>query len=209
MSAPPRGDHDNEEKSVPLTAWLGDSTTPSGLPPSVLIRAIATFSQPADRIVTIDAPPGIRHAADHLHRRLHLTFRPTDGGAAVSASDGLPRHTAGLVIDYQPAMIDPTGDVFPDPFLADYIRAGGMLRPGGILLVVIAPGNPQCDGLARTITAARGAGLRYLQHIVVLTATVTDDHLTPPPAGIPADGRLLTPAHTDIAVFTTPGGRHG
>ncbi|WP_239406176.1 hypothetical protein [Frankia sp. Cj3] len=209
MSSPPRGEHDDAQTGVPLTAWLGEIMTPSGLPSSVLVRAIATFSQPADRIVTIDAPPGISHAADHLHRRLHLIFRPADGGLAVSDGGGLPRHTAGLVIDYQPAMIDSTGDVFPDPFLADYIRAGGMLRPGGILLVVIAPGNPQCDGLARTVTAARGAGLRYLQHIVVLTATVTDDRLTRPPAGIPADGRLLTPAHTDIAVFTTPGGRHG
>ncbi|WP_239341592.1 hypothetical protein [Frankia sp. CiP3] len=207
MSAPLPEQRADEQQYVPLTVWLGETTPPPGLSPSTLLRAIALFSQPNEAIVTIDGPPGVHAAADYLHRRLHTTARHTGTGMVTPAGGSFPCHTAGLVIDYQPDMVDATVDDFPDPFLADYIHVRGILRPGGIFLVVIAPVRPQLDGLARTITAARGAGLRYLQHIVVVTAPVTDDRLAPPVAGLPVDGRFLIPVHTDLAVFTTSGGR--
>ncbi len=208
MSAPPPDQRAEEQQCVPLTVWLGETTPPPGLSPSVLVRVIASFSWPDDSIVIIDGPPGVQHAADHLHRRLQTAFRHADTDRSGFVGSSLPRSTAGLVIDYQPVMLDPTVDAFPDPFLANYIHTRGILRPGGILLVVVAPLRPQLDGLARTVIAARGAGLRYLQHIVVVTAPVRGDRLSPPVAGIPGDGRLLIPAHTDLAVFTTSGGRH-
>ncbi|WP_241255367.1 hypothetical protein [Candidatus Protofrankia californiensis] len=199
MSLAPPATGDQTSSTVPLTVWptLTD-TQPGAIPPAAAARAIATFSQPDDLIVVIDGPVIIRDAAIHLHRRYTAVSRPTtDTGGRAWPS---PAGHAGLVIDYPPA-----GD--PQTLLPAFVQTAGLLRPGGILLTVHTPTAGATDPLTTGITTARAAGLRYLQHIVVLTTPISGGRLHP--AGHPhiPPGGLVVPVHTDLAVFTTAGGR--
>ncbi|WP_085016475.1 hypothetical protein, partial [Frankia sp. KB5] len=136
-------------------------------------------------------------AADYLQRRylaLHRTQRP----AATSIIKSCREHDASLIIDRPPAAT-------PESILADLSTLAGILRPGGYLLTVHTPSGGANDPLADTITAARAAGLRYLQHIIILTSPIRDGELSSL-AENPRGGGLLEPIHTDLAVFTHPGG---
>jgi hypothetical protein len=183
---------------MPLTVWTTTVPGRAGcLPAAVAARAIATFSKPHDLVVTIGGPAYL-DAARYLHRRhrtAHRTATPPPSRRPGEFTGG----AAALVIDH-PA----TGSAADllDGF-ADVVR---LLRPGGFLLTVHAPTGGAVDPLAATIAAARATGLRYLQHLVALTAHITASGLPAPPAD-PSD-RLLAPAHTDLAVFTLPGGGH-
>ena len=85
-----------------------------------------------------------------------------------------------------------------------------MLRPGGVLAVITGPAP---GGTARrrpgrdVVAAARAAGLVYAQHIVLVHAAIDGDRLAPaaPPPGTasPPGG---TRVHSDLLVFTKPGG---
>jgi hypothetical protein len=97
----------------------------------------------------------------------------------------------------------PVGDLLTD--------AAQLLRRGGLLVTVTAnthtTDGPLIDIAALTVVLAREAGLRYLQHIIALTAPIQDGALTPPePAGHrhAADGAggASRPAHADVLVFT-------
>ncbi len=197
LSPPAVGDH---PRTVPLTVWPTMTDAPPGdIPPAAAARAVAAFSTPNDLVVVIDGPAIFRDATTHLHRRYMAVSRP---GGETDGPDFSPMAgTAGLVIDRPPAGT-------PQVLLPGFVRTAGMLRPGGILLTVPTPTSGPTDPLAAGITTARAAGLRYLQHIVLLTTPITDGHLHPAGPRRPAGG-LLTPVHTDLAVFTTPGGGRG
>jgi hypothetical protein len=97
----------------------------------------------------------------------------------------------------------PVGDVLIDA--AQLLSAGG-------LLVTVTANTHTADGrlidiAALTVVLAREAGLRYLQHIIALTAPIQDGALTPPePGGLRhgADGAggASRPVHADVLVFT-------
>jgi hypothetical protein len=64
----------------------------------------------------------------------------------------------------------------------------------------------QVPDLGLAVASARAAGLAYAQHIILVRAVIRDDHLDPgvrpAPAG-PESGRRI---HTDLLLFTKPGG---
>lgn len=183
---------------MPLTVWTTPTPAPAGvLPPAAAARAIATFSQAGDLVLTRGGPGALADAASYLHRR-HHALDPTDP-AAPPGTRHRPGRTAGLVIDH-PAPAQPT------VLLARFANLAAQLRPGGCLLTVHPPTDGPYDPLATAILAAKAAGLRYLQHLIVLTVPITAGRLSAPPTPRHHDGRLLTPVHLDVAVLTTPGG---
>jgi len=196
LPAPHLADLGEPTRLVPLTVWAIPTPAPAGvLPPAAAARAIATFSQPGDLVLTHGGPGTLADAANYLHRR-HRTHDPADPDT--------PRghgRTAGLVIDH-PTPTQPT------VLLARFAHHVARLRPGGFLLTVHSPAAGPHDPLAAAILAAQAAGLRYLQHLIVLAVPITGGRLAPPPAPRGHSGRLLVPAHLDVAVFTTPGGSH-
>ncbi|MBL7486516.1 hypothetical protein I6A60_40300 [Frankia sp. AgB1.9] len=177
---------------VPLTVWpTPTATTPGVLSPGVAARLIATFSKPGDRVLALDGPAGYADAAGYLHRP--YTARPA---AAVLAGD-TPTGPVGLVIDHPPAAP-------AEQLLARFATVARLLTGGGFLACVHPPAAGPRDPLATAIGAGEAAGLRYLQHLVALAVPIRHGTLTPPRDA--TTGGLLTAVHTDVAVFTTPGG---
>ena len=93
-----------------------------------------------------------------------------------------------------------------------YAAGQRVLASGGILAVITAsntPGDDRPGDLAgHVIAAARGAGLIYAQHVVLVHAAIRDDHLDPDPSPAgptaqPGGSRI----HSDLLVFTKPGSR--
>ena len=71
-----------------------------------------------------------------------------------------------------------------------------------------APPHGQLADLAgHAVAAARAAGLVYAQHIVLVHAAIDGDHLAPDPAATaPVSRAGGTCIHSDLLVFTKPGG---
>lgn len=194
----PRPSRTEQPRIIPLTVWPTTTPqTPGELSPDTAARAIATFSHNGDLVIGVDDTGILTAAADYLHRRYTGIHRP-------QRSDATPiwrrcrERDADLIIDHPPI----TG---PESLLTDLSGLAGLLRPGGYLLTVHTPISGVNDPLADTITAARATGLRYLQHIIILTSPIHDSELHPhtlEPCGV----GLLEPIHTDLAVFTRPGG---
>jgi len=102
---------------------------------------------------------------------------------------------------------EPGGETGPGLLYAACQR---VLRPGGVLAVITATpaaGGQPADLAGHAVAAARAAGLVYAQHIVLVHAAIRDDQLAPDPAasspaGLPGGCRI----HSDLLVFTKPGG---
>ncbi|TCJ34510.1 hypothetical protein [Parafrankia sp. BMG5.11] len=197
----PRATRTDQPRIIPLTVWPTITPgIPGSLPADAAARAIATFSNTGDLVIGIDDAGILIGAADYLQRRylaLHRTPRP----AATPNLTHCRERDAGLIIDHPPM-------AGPESLLSDLSMLAGILRPGGYLLTVHTPTGGENDPLADTITAARATGLRYLQHIIILTSPIHGDELHPP-AEISSDHGMLEPVHTDLAVFTRPGGARG
>jgi hypothetical protein len=179
---------------VPLTVWpTPTATTPGVLSPGVAARLIATFSKPGDRVLALDGPAGYADAAGYLHRLY------TTGPAAAVLDGDVPAGPVGLVIDHPPAA--PAAQL-----LARFATLARLLAAGGFLACVHPPAAGPSDPLSTAIGAAEAAGLRYLQHLIALAVPIRHGTLTPPRDAM--TGGLLTPVHTDVAVFTSPGGDH-
>ncbi|WP_018640749.1 hypothetical protein [Parafrankia elaeagni] len=193
----PRPVRTEQPRIIPLTVWPTTTPhTPGELPPNAAARAIATFSHNGDLVIGIDDSGILTGAADYLHRRYTRLSRNQRPDATPTIQRCRERD-ADLIIDHPPA-----GD--PESLLSDLSGLTGLLRPGGYLLTVHTPTGGVNDPLADTITAARATGLRYLQHIIILTSPIHDGELHPHTER--ASGGLLEPVHTDLAVFTRPGG---
>jgi hypothetical protein len=84
-------------------------------------------------------------------------------------------------------------------------HAANLLRPGGLLAVVLAdpaPGRPWQDDSSALISAASDVELGYLQHVVALRAAIRSSHLARPRHPVvPAGGALHARAHTDVLIF--------
>jgi hypothetical protein len=95
---------------------------------------------------------------------------------------------------------------------APYAACHRVLRPGGVLAVLAgcpAPGG--IPDLALAVACARAAGLVYAQHIILLHAAITGGQLRPFPGPRPGPpGVQHDPPgariHTDLLIFTKPGG---
>ncbi|OHV23952.1 hypothetical protein BBK14_23505 [Parafrankia soli] len=197
----PRPTRTDQPRIIPLTVWPTITPgIPGSLPADAAARAIATFSNTGDLVIGIDDAGILIGAADYLQRRylaLHRAPRP----AATPILTHCRERGAGLIIDHPPT-------TSPENLLPDLSTLVGILRPGGYLLTVHTPTDGATDPLADSITAARATGLRYLQHIIVLTSAIHGDELHPP-AETSSDHGMLEPVHTDLAVFTRPGGARG
>jgi hypothetical protein len=94
-------------------------------------------------------------------------------------------------------------------------RAHRLLRGGGLLLTASRQHHGDgrlADPCGALIAHARTAGFTYLQHVIVIHASITGDQLTPdpdapapPPQGHPAVHRLL---HTDLLAFHAAASGH-
>jgi len=195
---------------VPLSVWAGlpaPDCAPPGQPrggpvtTAAAARITGSFSWPGDLIVNIDGSPAVTEAAAAAGR---VVLGLTPGGAARLLVPGDPdAGTAALVI---------TGCPGPEPDGGGLLYAASerVLRPGGVL-AVITPGpggdGPPGDLAGHAVAAARAAGLTYAQHIVLVHAAIHGDRLDPagpaPATGSPPGG---TRVHTDLLVFTKPGG---
>ncbi|HEX8631748.1 MAG TPA: hypothetical protein VF755_26615 [Catenuloplanes sp.] len=197
------------------------ATTPGGLPDWCgitardIARLIATYSQPDDIVVNLDAHPTISGAAAHLHRHpvTPLTDRDRPGVPCSGVEDeAMPRHGAGLLVVSLPRAGINSHDVH------DLTRAVRTWRPalrrGGYLLIALGARNPQlgaASSRATVIAAARAAGLMYHQHILAVLAPLPEFEARAMPdtaAGTtPAllDGRHAVAFH-DVLVFATTAG---
>jgi hypothetical protein len=197
---------------VPLSIWPGlpaPGSAPPGLPCAGPVTAatarqvIESFSRPGDLVAAAGGSPAVtRAAADAGRAALVLAPGSPAAGRAALAVAGC--HGPGCC-----AAPEPGSDDARSSWLL-YAAAERLLRPGGVLAVIIASqaGDDPDAGLAGgTVAAARAAGLAYAQHIVLVHAAIDGDQLDPgdpppPAAGLPGDAAV----HSDLLVFTKFGG---
>jgi hypothetical protein len=199
-------------------------------------KAIAAFSRPGDLVAAPDCSPAVieaaaaagrrvlalipgggEHALAALPARLDPAARPLarlrpggpdrvlapgdpDAGQAALAITGC--HGPGCCSVPEPGGAD-------DPALL-YAACQRLLAPGGVLAVITAspaPGGQHADVAGHTVAAARAAGLVYAQHIVLVHAAIDGDRLAPDPAATaPVSRAGGTCVHSDLLLFTKPGG---
>jgi len=212
---------------VPLSIWPGlpahdtRDGQPCAGPVTVAAarRVIDTFSAPGDLVATAGSSQAVARAAAAAGRRvLALTAGPAPARQRPGVPAALPPSadpaagTAGLAIagwrgrgccGRRPVSAD--GEPDPGPVFAVCER---VLRPGGILAVITGPAAPggTLTGTARSIAAARAAGLVYAQHIVLARAAIDGDRLAPAAPGTGPAAPGGSPVHDDLFVFTKPGG---
>ncbi|KAB8192563.1 hypothetical protein FH608_023965 [Nonomuraea phyllanthi] len=180
-------------------------------------RVTATFADPALAGVT-----WTRLTRTHLEDDLQVAdlrvIRPENSAQALEDLSG----TAALVVVQQscapssdeagrPAAGAAASDVQPIAVSA----AATLLKPGGHLAVVTGLHRAEdrvVDPVPEVIRRARGAGLRYLQHIIALRLPVRGERIDPvmsqrevaaaqalpPCAGLPVSARV----HSDVLLFT-------
>ena len=225
---------------VPLSIWPGlpaPGSAPPGLPCAGPVTAatarqvIESFSRPGDLVAAACGSPAVTGAAADAGRAAlalipdgragyplpvpYPVVRLRPGGPAFVLAPGNP--VAGRAALAVAGCHGPGCCAAPEPGSDDarsswllYAAVERVLRPGGVLAVVIASqaGDDPDTGLAGgTVAAARAAGLVYAQHIVLVHAAIDGDRLDPgdpppPPAGLPGDATV----HSDLLVFTKPGG---
>jgi hypothetical protein len=154
---------------------------------------------------------GLRACLDPAARPL-ARLRP--GGPAALLAPGNPAAgQAALVITGCHAPGCPAGVSAADAATTGLLYAAcqRVLAPGGVLAVITtspASGGRLTDLPGQVTAAARAAGLIYAQHIVLVHAAIHRSQLTPPPAlagsAGPPGGRCI---HSDLLIFTKPGGR--
>ncbi|HEY1484713.1 MAG TPA: hypothetical protein VGF84_01340, partial [Micromonosporaceae bacterium] len=107
----------------------------------------------------------------------------------------------------------PLGDALAGERLSALVAAAeAILRPGGCLIFIAVVDRAQIGDYTALITAARRAGLRYLQHIVAVDADIDGDRLV----YYATDAELAelnsgahARIHADLIVLIAPGGgRH-
>jgi hypothetical protein len=225
---------------VPLSIWPG-LPAPGGAPPGLPCggpvtaaaarQVIESFSRPGDLVAAAGGSPAVTEVASAVGRAAvallpdgrsgyplpipNPVIRLRPGSPALELAPGNPvtgqaalaiadRHGPGCCASPGTSQDDRDGGLL-------YAACERLLRPGGVLAVIIASpavGGPLTDLVGGTVPAARAAGLVYAQHIVLVHAAITGDHLEP---GEPtAAGSAVPPggirAHSDLLVFTKPGG---
>lgn len=204
---------------VPPAFWLTEpeSNTPHDTTPlsdgldlsrTVPQRAISEFSKTGDRILlAADDTAFLARVAEGISDRT-ITCTPlranTDSDRPEVRQRARGAGGCALVVTLQPSQSSIEVDI--------YRRWAGLLRPGAVLVVITT--NPAGAGrfhnhLGAVITAARAAGLTYLQHIIAVCAHVEGDRLLVPTRiqhrRRTDDGVTLhVPVHHDLIALVRP-----
>jgi hypothetical protein len=145
----PVGDMVSGDPPVPITVWpVPAPKTGETMSNAMGVRLVHNLTHPSDLITDLTAGPQLARAIIAAHRRSHLQdARPL----------GWDWHTAILIVTgWPPSQPRESGDFF------DRCRAS--LVPGGCVAVLLPHGDVVLP--VDVITAAKKAGLAYLQHIV-------------------------------------------
>jgi len=189
---------------VPVTVWWVPAADAGRIYERLVTRLLAAYTRRGQVVFDAGCDPALGHVAAAAGRRHRADPR---SGASGEDTQGAPLAVAEWPL--LRAGLDPV------------IVLGGLrrrLRPGGCLAVIVAsapPGQPPTE-LGPLVGAARTAGLIYLQHVVAVHARADGDTLTPQPAIDPValrrsrrGGAAHLRIHTDVLVFTHPGGHDG
>jgi hypothetical protein len=166
---------------VPITVWQLPAPPPaSTLSLPLAQRLIANYTHRHDLVLDLTTGPQLARAAMSAHRRTHHQHPDH----LDNLEDG--REPAALAVAPWPA------DQQPPRWLA---TCANRLAPGGCLVLVLATGEVTIH--PRLVTAARSAGLTYLQHIIAA------HQLRSGGTRLTIDGRHLR-VHSDIVVLSRP-----
>jgi hypothetical protein len=186
-----------------ITAFSRPGDLVAVIPPVACPALAAALAGTGRRVLGVTAsPPGSAERAGHRASGCR-------GGAASPGELPGAASGAGLVALAVTVSCDglPAGGVNPGQ-AALYPAVHRALRPGGLLAVLAGP--PAAGGipdLGLAVARARGAGLVYAQHIILIHAAIDGDQLRPFPAprpylpGRPPGARN----HTDLLIFSKPG----
>ncbi|MEU2615965.1 hypothetical protein ABZ570_31000 [Micromonospora sp. NPDC007271] len=159
---------------VPITVWPvpapheGETmSNPMG------VRLVHNLTHPSDLIIDLTEGPQLAHAIIAARRRTHLqSTRTTSWG----------RQPANLIVTGWPLAPDAAAPV------EFFVRCRAALIPGGCAAVLLAHGDPTLP--SDVVTAAKQAGLAYLQHIVAANQPYA------------RGGQMQLEIHTDVLVLT-------
>jgi hypothetical protein len=191
-----------------LPAWHGAT-------PAAVAEIIRTYTTDGDLVVDLDAHPTISAAARFLHRvpatltttrdgaRIRLLPAPPDEPNPQDGSTFPPNRGAALVLVTLPRP-DAEG-AGPDGLSLAMQRWRTLLRPGGFLIAIPTTAEPSVGRIshrAAIIAAARTAGLRWQQQLLIVAGLPADEPRTEatPAAARLVDGRHV-PAHRIPLVF--------
>lgn len=219
----PHTGHGHGPCSGPVTIWAA-------------AQVVATFTRPGDLVAAPDGSPAVIQAAaaarrrvlgvisaiaggeaglDEVRSRIAPAARPfarlRPGGPDLLLAPGDPdAGQAALAIAgcHGPGCQSAGSDSIGGPDLL-YAACERVLAPGGVLGILTD--SPAYDGqltdlAGHAVASARAAGLVYAQHIVLVHAAINDDQLAPDPAAGPAELPGGSRIHSDLLVFTKPGG---
>ena len=212
------------------------ATCPGPVTAAAAAKAIAAFSRPGELVAAPDGTLAVIEAAVTAGRRVLALIPDGGGCAVAGLPAGLDpaaRPLARLRPGGPDLLLAPGN---PDagraalaitgchgPGCCSPMEPGGahgpallyaacqrVLAPGGVLAVITAsraPAGQLADLAGHAVAAARAAGLVYAQHIVLVHAAIDGDHLAPDPAATaPVSRAGGTCIHSDLLVFTKPGG---
>jgi hypothetical protein len=183
-----------------------------GLDARSFAHLIATYTRPRDVVVDLDGHPMVRQVARYL--RCHpatLVAGPDPDSVRIQPVDAVPawrrvgRRGAGLLLAClpRPGCFDLAG------LRHAFVQWRGLLRDGGYVLTILSADRREADPAGHrtaVIAAARAAGLRYHQHLLVVRVALGEREPRAE-ADIAAaisprllDGRHVR-AHTDLLVF--------
>jgi hypothetical protein len=195
---------------VPITVWHVPVPPPGEAVSKPLAdRLVHNFTHPGDLV--IDATGGTQLARAIIaggRRRLIYAGRHPDGHADGPA--GGPSHPTSPVYPTYTARPDggaallvaawPVGE----PTTVDaFVRWASPLHDGGCLAVVLPHTDPTVH--ADLVTAARGAGLAYLQHVVAVTGSTARGSARSSGRG----GHTRLRVHSDVLILTRPRAARG
>src|SRR6266511_2003239 len=190
--------------------WPGDT---DGITAGTASLLVGQHAHPGDTVVSV----GYDRALAGCAGATGCTYLAVADVAGLAGLDHLAGRVRLLVLRWPPAgNLGNGGAPAPDLPDADLFAASRrLLTRDGCTAVAIAPpppGRPYVAHARLLIQAARTAGLGWLQHIVVITATTDGDNLTAP--AVPAYPAMLRSArsiaaHIDLLVFVLRRGRRG
>jgi hypothetical protein len=194
---------------VPLSVWPG-LPVPSGSQDGPACGGSVTQAAAAQIIESFSRPGDLVAVAGELPAAAEAAAAGRDAASLAPGGRGpVPAGQAALAI---------AGHCGPGCCAAGHSDDDGgllyatcerALRPGVLAVVIAGPGADPDSGLAgSSVAAARAVALAYAQHIVLVHAAIDGDRLDPggPSPGRPAASPGGVRAHSDLLVFTKPGG---
>lgn len=199
---------------VPISVWRVAGTghparldTGSGLTPPLAALLIGLYTSRGDTVVDLTSDPSIDGAAGAGARR----YLPVNDPAHLADLDHVAGTVRLVVLRWPPTRagrrtnVDPAGT--EEPELTALLTACRLLLAADgytIVALIPAPHAGYVEHAGRLISAARRAGLGYLQHIVAVTAPIPG--APAPRLAVPADPATLRAAthlrfHLDLLVF--------